>query len=205
MGRAHFDSKSPIELKKHNVQLWPGYFTSVGSYMNSISLIVDTSYKVIRTDTILDSIEEISRKTNAQNFKMAVEQSLLGTIALTRYNNKTYRIDGIAWHMNPNSSFERGKGDKSETISFAKYMSEQYDKTIRVANQPLLINNNKGRPLYLIPELCYSTGISPKMRTDFIVMRDLAQTTSLSPEARHKEIVEFIKEVTSNPKAIEVT
>lgn len=34
-----------------------------------------------------------------------------------RYNNKTYRIDDIAWDQNPNNTFKKGDAD----ISFRNY------------------------------------------------------------------------------------
>lgn len=34
-----------------------------------------------------------------------------------RYNNKTYRIDGIAWDHTPSNTFKRGDAD----ISFKNY------------------------------------------------------------------------------------
>ena len=51
------------------------------------------------------------------NFHKAVEKCLLGSIVITRYNNKTYRIDGIEWDKNPLTEFEKNNGEK---LSLAK-------------------------------------------------------------------------------------
>ena len=33
-------------------------------------------------------------------------------LSLPRYNNKTYRIDGLGWDKNPMTEFEKKTGDK---------------------------------------------------------------------------------------------
>ena len=39
------------------------------------------------------------------NFRDAVQKSLIGVVILTRYNNKTYRVDDIDWNQSPRSTF----------------------------------------------------------------------------------------------------
>ena len=42
-----------------------------------------------------------------------MEKALIGAIVMTRYNNKTYRIDTIDWDMHPTSTFEASLHEKN--------------------------------------------------------------------------------------------
>jgi aubergine-like protein len=79
---------------------------------------------LIRLATI-DSMHIPSRRDLSQqrqrpgsNVKEEIMKAVVGQSVLTRYNNKTYRIDDIAWDMNPNSTFEDHSGHH---ISYADY------------------------------------------------------------------------------------
>ena len=86
---------------------------------------------------------------------------IIGTVVLTDYNNKTYRIDNVDWDKNPNSTFDY----RGEQKSFVEYY-QRYNITIRDMDQPLLESRPRERdvragrqePVLLIPELCRSTG-----------------------------------------------
>ena len=69
---------------------------------DQILLCCEVSCKVLRTDTVYDQIQEILKRGGAgANFHKQVEKVLLGAIVITRYNNKTYKIDEIAWDKSP--------------------------------------------------------------------------------------------------------
>ena len=86
----------------------------------------------------------------------------LGTIALTTYNNRTYRIDDIDWEANLNTTFEKN----GEKVRFADYYQSKYQIRIRDPRQPLLVSKMSQRQrrageneiVYLVPELCRATG-----------------------------------------------
>lgn len=48
-----------------------------------------------------------------------VMRALVGTVVLTRYNNKTYRIDDILFDKNPADKFSYGRSGTE--ISYAEY------------------------------------------------------------------------------------
>lgn len=100
-------------------------------------------------------------RRGGSNYKDRALKELLGQVVLTRYNNRTYRIDDIAWNLTPRDSFVKKNGDK---ISYEKYYATVYNKTIREHDQPLLVHKarRKGQEdekIYLIPELCTMTGM----------------------------------------------
>jgi aubergine len=88
-------------------------------------------------------------------------KELLGQVVLTRYNNRTYRIDDIAWDLSPRDRFTKKTG---ESISYEQYYATVYNKSIRERDQPLLVHKarRKGQDdekIYLVPELCTMTGM----------------------------------------------
>ena len=45
-------------------------------------------------------------KKDKNNFKAQIQKVLLGNIIMTRYNNKTYKVDDIAFNRNPKETFD---------------------------------------------------------------------------------------------------
>ena len=106
---------------------------------DKILLCCEVSCKVLRTDTVYEQIQEISKRAGT-NFRPSVEKCLLGSIVITRYNNKTYRIDEIAWDKNPTEEFDGRNGEK---MTLQKYYEQKYNKKIRDPKQPLIISMPK--------------------------------------------------------------
>merc|ERR1712033_66676 len=83
---------------------------------------------------------------------------------------------GIAWDKHPDSEFDMRNGEK---MTYMKYYSQRYNKSIQDAKQPLLISMPKmadqraGQtgPIYLVPELCFMTGLSEEQRANFQLMK----------------------------------
>lgn len=190
IGRNFFDPQRKIQIPQHRVELWPGYFTSIMPNESGIMLIADVSHKIVRLDTVYDYLQSIR---DIPNWKEEAKKELIGKIVITRYNNRTYRIDEIDWESNPQSTFTKKSGEK---VSYAKYYSETYNLSLHHIQPPLLINFNRRRneSLYLIPEFCCMTGLTDDMRADFGVMRDLAEHTRVIPQKRGDELVHFMQD-----------
>lgn len=127
---------------------------------------------------------------------------------LTRYNNKTYRVDDIIFDQNPSSVFAHHHyGD----IAYVDYYKKQYDITVRDLKQPLLLSRKSlrisGEPekrevcFLMLPELCCLTGLEDKMRKNYTVMKDLATFTKLSPYQRVLSYKKYIDNVNNTPEA----
>ena len=146
---------------------------------------------------------------------------------LSRYNNKTYRIDDIDWEKNPLSTFSTRNGE----VSFVQYYENAYNKKITDMEQPLLVSMPKKKvslcqcaclcvsmcntwihpslhctqdqrrgmdgPILLIPELCHMTGLTDEMRSDFRVMKDLAVHTRVGPKDRVDTMQKFVAQINS--------
>jgi len=206
--RDYFDPKSAIKFNQYKLELWPGYVTSIRQHEHKILLCCEIGNKILRTDTVLDQIQEIiKRGSNTSNFRSLVEKALLGAIIITRYNNKTYRIDEIAWDMHPDDEFTSRNDEKT---SYMKYYAEKYNKTIRDLKQPLIISmpkksemreGNTG-PIFLVPELCFMTGLSEEQRANFQLMKALGEFTRQGPAARTEALTKFSKRLSNNPEII---
>lgn len=152
---------------------------------------------------------------SSYNVPLQQKQSLnfifsLGNIVLTRYNNKTYRIDDIIFDQNPQSTFLYG----DKVISYVEYYKNQYNIEITDLRQPLLINRKEVRiagerekreyVFCLIPEICNITGLTDEIRRNFSVMKDLAAHTKMSPYQRVCSFKSFIENVNKTALAREV-
>lgn len=68
-------------------------------------------------------------------------KEIIGTSVLTRYNNKTYRIDDIAWDKTPKYVFSKG----DQQISLIEYYKSNWNIEIVDLQQPLLVHRATSR------------------------------------------------------------
>ena len=95
INRDNFDPKATVPFTQ--LILWPGYVTSIRQHKKKMLLCREIDNKILRTDTVLNQIEEIVKRGGANaSFRATFEKALLGAIVMTWYNNKTYRINEIA-------------------------------------------------------------------------------------------------------------
>jgi len=128
---------------------------------------------------------------------------LLGCIVMTRYNNKTYRIDDIAWEKHPTDSFESSKGTP---MTFIQYYEEKYNRTDRDGQQPMLVSmptlrekrSGVSGPVLLVPELCFMTGLSDEQRANFNLMKAMGDYTRQDPVKRIQSLKGFSKRIKEN-------
>lgn len=205
LGRNYFDPESRIRVPEYKLELWPGYVTSMRRHEQNIMMNVDVSCKVMRTDTVYDILMECSRSPNCkEDFKKKV----LGSIVLTYYNNKTYRIDDVDFDTTPEDSFE--SRDKTQ-IQYLDYYKTKYNINIRVKSQPMLVSMSKPREiraglpdkLYLVPELCQMTGLTDAQRDNFQLMKRLGEHTRVGPRGRVDRLMEFSSRLNRCPEAVE--
>ncbi|XP_044516752.1 LOW QUALITY PROTEIN: piwi-like protein 2 [Gracilinanus agilis] len=207
VGRNFYDPTSAMILQQHRLQIWPGYAASIRRTDGGLFLLADVSHKVIRNDSVLDVMHAIYQQSS-ENFQDECTKLLVGNIVITRYNNRTYRIDDIDWNKTPKDSFIMSDGKE---ITFLEYYSKNYGITVKEEDQPLLIHrpserqNNQGRLLkgeiLLLPELSFMTGIPEKMKKDFRAMKDLTQQINLSPKQHHTALGNLLQKISKNEMA----
>ncbi|XP_068560124.1 piwi-like protein 1 [Cebidichthys violaceus] len=206
IGRNFYNPNDPLNIPQHRLTIWPGYTSTILRYETSIMLCTDVSHKVLRSETVLDFMANLRQKCGNQRFPEVCAKELVGLIVLTKYNNKTYRIDDIAWDHTPKNTFTRGDKD----ISFKDYYKMQYNLDIADGNQVLLVSHVKKMgpsggpppgPAMLIPELCFLTGLTDKMRADYTIMKDLSSHTKLDPDVREGRLNRFVSNIQKNTDA----
>lgn len=204
IGRNYFSPHLGVMIPQHKLEVWPGFITSILQYEARVMLNADINHKILRTDTALDMMYELYNRAKG-SFHDVCTKKLIGEIVLTRYNNKTYRIDDVDWDKNPSSTF---KGYDGSDIAFVDYYKKNHNITVTDMEQPLLVSMPKKRdirrgmtgPILLLPELCTLTGLSEEVRADFHVMKDIATHTRIGPAQRAQTIQKFVDDIAKNPE-----
>ncbi|GAB1602280.1 piwi-like protein 1 [Argonauta hians] len=192
----------------HKLTVFDGIQSSILNYEKGAMLCVDISHKVMRTDTVADLMRSCRLRVGAPGWKETIMKRLLGKIVLTRYNNRTYRVDDIDMNMLPTRTFRK----HNEDVSFVSYYKSNYGIQIRHLDLPMLLSKPKARdirrgqntPIYLVPELVVITGLDDDVRTNYEIMKDLAQTTRLTPETRVERLKRFIVSTRKNKEAMDL-
>ncbi|XP_033230156.1 piwi-like protein Siwi isoform X2 [Belonocnema kinseyi] len=207
VGRNFFDAKNKVQIREFRMELWPGYLTSIRQCEYNILLCAEITHKVMREDTVLDMLEQFYRTYQAE-YKKFFSKEIMGQIVLTGYNNNTYRIDDVDYTVRPSSTFKLRNG---ESISYKDYYASKYHIRIRNDSQPMLVSRSKPKDrragqaelVYLVPELCRTTGLTDEMRSSYQTMNALATHTKLEPRARIERLMSFNRRLLSEPKVVE--
>lgn len=80
--------------------------------------------------------------------------------------------------MSPADEFVDSFG---ETMKYIDFYRKKWGMEIRNREQPLLLCRSRYQNCYIVPELCFRTGLSDVERKDFMLMRELAQITNKNP------------------------
>lgn len=89
---------------------------------------------------------------------------------------------------------------------------QKYNITIRDVHQPMLMSRAKDKDvragqtnlMALVPELCRITGLTDEMRSNFQLMRAMAQHTQIVPDMRIKKLMAFNRRLQTTPESIDV-
>ncbi|CAG9313019.1 unnamed protein product [Blepharisma stoltei] len=198
IGRKFYDPTNSKDLPQHHISIWPGYYTSVGSYAEGCLVNIDISHRCLRTITVYDQIKEIRTRSN-NDYAQNSLKLLLNATVLTLYNKKTYKVVDIDFDSTAESTFQDSTG---KVQTYKEYYEKRWQKNIEHNEQPLLkaTTNKNPNPCYLIPEFCVLTGLTDEMRADFNIMKDMANATKKEPQERLQKSAGLINTVNSNSK-----
>ncbi|KAF1743405.1 hypothetical protein MXB_3807, partial [Myxobolus squamalis] len=210
--RHHFLPKEAKTIANLGLEVWPGIAGSLNFFSNFPLYCVDVAHHVMRCENVYELIKKNLDNSNNPN-RECIERAVNGNIVLTRYNNRTYRIDQLDWSKTPKTTFDLKDGKK---ISYIEYYKQHYNIIIEDEDQPLLVSIMKERRVkheakqagqkgelrapsenivHLIPELSFLTGITDDMRSNFHAMKEISKFTRLGPTARCNGIFGFLKTV----------
>uniref|UniRef100_A0A8C1ZA82 Piwi-like RNA-mediated gene silencing 2 n=1 Tax=Cyprinus carpio TaxID=7962 RepID=A0A8C1ZA82_CYPCA len=206
VGRNHYDPNAVVILGKHRLQVWPGYSTSIKHTDGGLYLIVDISHKVLRNDSVLD-VMNLFYQGSRESFQDVCTKEFVGSIVITRYNNRIYRIDDIEWSKSPKDTFTLANGT---VTTFVDYLRKNYGITIKELDQPLLIHrpNERSKPggkvitgeILLLPELSFMTGIPEKMKKE--AMKDLTMHINVGAKQHTQSLKQLLHNINSNNEAV---
>lgn len=193
-----------IAIPHLKLEVWPGNVCKITELDHGLLLVCDASHRVLRTSNALEMLREIY-KSDPSNFKDNAKRQLVGSVILTRYNNRPYRVDDIDFKNNPESTFTKSDGTE---ISYINYFRTQWNLEVSDKSQPLLIHSPKPRKgetdtriVTLIPEFASMTGLTDDIRSDNKAMRDIASHTRIRPEVRYQKLLKFLSNLDNNPAA----
>ncbi|CAG9788648.1 unnamed protein product [Diatraea saccharalis] len=209
-GRQHFNEHAAIQIPQHKLEVWPGYVTAVDEYEGGLMLTLDSTHRVLRTQSVLSFIKE-SIQTEGANWKRAMAERLVGSSVMTTYNKKLFRVDSIDDTMTPRSTFEKNDKGQIIKISYIDYYKKNYGIDIMDWDQPMLISRETKKMsgseaptdfmICLVPELCQLTGLTDDQRSNFKLMKDVATYTRITPNQRHAAFKKYIQNVMENETA----
>lgn len=140
INRHYYDPTSKIDVPQHKLEIWPGYVTSVLDLDDGLLLSCDASHRLLRTSTAKEILKDLFQLPDGKSrFKENALKRLVGTIVLTRYNNRPYKVDDIDFNSNPMSTFNHNGKD----VTYVEYFKSSWNIDIQDLRQPLLVNRPK--------------------------------------------------------------
>lgn len=123
VGRNFYDALAKIAIPNYDIELWPGYLTSIRQHENSILLCCEISHKFMRKQNVLSVLKKAYNEYGS-DFKDRFTKEIIGSIVLTDYNNRTYRVDDVDWNVTPASTFSKSDGTQISYIQYYKEVSQ---------------------------------------------------------------------------------
>lgn len=112
--------------------MWPGFDSRLIQKEQGCLLNVDVCFKVVRTDSLLKYMEEIRQNAEKRNQDgaEAVQQAFSGATVVTKYNQKTYKIDRVDFAQSPETTFDK----QGTQTSYKEYYKTRYNEEIKNPN-----------------------------------------------------------------------
>ncbi|XP_022162768.1 piwi-like protein Ago3 [Myzus persicae] len=210
-GRSCYDQYKRILIPEFKLEVWPGFITSIDEFENGLYMCADVTHRVLRVEPVIQIMMEImmNSKNNNKDGKQEIMAALCGSTVITHYTRKTYRIDDIDFTMNPLSTFVRNDSE----VSYKDYYKTTYNIEILDLMQPMIITKSKKKNIKiifnlqdsdiccLVPELCYLTGLTEAMKTNWKLMKVLQTLTLVTPEVRQNAIIELVNRINAHEGA----
>ncbi|CAF1390078.1 unnamed protein product, partial [Didymodactylos carnosus] len=200
--RRYYDKNKSAQLLRYRLHPFEGKFVSIEREKDGLSMYVD--FATNTTITCYEELERLYMVYDVTDDRDMIRQQFVNRLVLTRYDNKTQRIDDIYWDSTPLNTKITISEDEQVTIQ--DYFEKKFDIVITDLNQPLLIycprrpgERFASEPNYLVPELCYLTDLTDKSHQD-----SQAQKTSRSLDsvARRSELLHFTDMLKRNSSTI---
>lgn len=87
---------------------------------------------LLKIGKLVFTVRNILYHQSKENFQDECTKELLGSIVITRYNNRTYRVDDIQWNKSPKDTFTLMDGTKTTFVEYYRW-----EWTIPLVNRKL--------------------------------------------------------------------
>lgn len=209
----HHDLSTRLS-QTYRINLVGGYNTTTSYLKAGIMMNLDSKTKIIQDVTLLQMIDVIY-DTHRDNVQERVRNELTGKVVITKYNNRTYKIEDVDFDMTPQNRFTMRGGGGEET--YTNYYKRQYNLTVRNTTQPLLrakVENVARRrrememagdsgttdtPIMLLPEFCYMTGLSEEQNKDTRLKLLRIQASQVPPTNKVASLRQFVQKMHDTP------
>ncbi|KAM3659220.1 piwi-like protein 2 [Ammospiza maritima maritima] len=208
VGRHFFEPAQATTLQKYSLHIWPGYAVSIRRKDGGLFLMVDAIHKIIRSESVLSVMQTIHSQSQ-RTFQDECTKQLVGSVVMTRYNNRTYRVDDIDWDKTPKDTFTLASGQE---ITFVEYYSKTHGITIRELDQPLLVHKPKEKQtpegrcqlkmVLLVPELTFLTGLSD-LRKNSRMLKEVMWEMVQSPQQHYQRLTGLLRRIRDTPDAFQ--
>jgi aubergine-like protein len=177
----------------------PGFSTSVILTEAGLFLRVGLKNKFINGKTCLEKIQALQSSSKNGDFQREAEDFFNGYSVMANYgNHKVYKLKGVSFDKTPCTTtiLMKEKDGSLQEITLIQYYKDQYQKSIKNVDQPLLVastTNSKGEEssIYLIPELCLLTGMDEDMKNQDNLKKSMVSGTRLTPKQKMEKIEEI--------------
>ena len=177
--RNFYDYSDTIPIGSNGNSIWNGYSTAVTITESGLFLRINDRNRLITGKTVLDKMREFEMKhknMKSEECSRDISEYFIGKTVIATYGNyRAYRIGQISFDRDVNNTrFDIEKEGKKTQISIKEYYKQQYNITIKNDDQPILIeeiprnkrDDEKKVLRYLVPELCYLSGIDELSERD---------------------------------------
>lgn len=132
IGRKHFNAAAATSFPEIKIDVWPGFTTAVGQYGqdHKMYIEIDTSYKVLRKETVLEFINQNNKSGTA---KSKIEDMIVGFSVMTGYNKRMYKVERVDWEKNPTQQFnhadkrKKGVEPTEKTVTLIEYYKTRHN------------------------------------------------------------------------------
>ena len=182
----------------NGLEVWPGYATVFNQKPGKSLFTVDIVHKICTNKLVISLMNEIKNKYN-HDFESKINESMVGSSIMTKYNRCIYRIDRVDFDKSPEDVFVLNDKNKTKK-TFTDYYKEKYKVNIEIRNQPMLVHIDRktSKEIYLIPELCVTTGLNEEQRANRNLMNKLDQITKAPPHVRLAKCQDLITALKKN-------
>ncbi|RWS21596.1 piwi-like protein 1, partial [Leptotrombidium deliense] len=121
LGRYYYDKRTEVKIESYGgIGVWKGVLTAIAQHDGGILMACDPITKVVRRQTAYELLKSILARVGKQLFQETARRELPGSVVMTRYNNRTYRIDDIVFDKDPRHTFQRTDGLTTSLIQYYK-------------------------------------------------------------------------------------